>query len=151
MRRLLIAFVLAATVGTVLPFWGQAAVVAQAPPAPAAQPAQVPDPPEPAAAKAHVARATQVAGRDLAAVAGGYLCKAPQESRRYLDTIRKQQTVPPLQAFDNLYYIGLPFVGTWVLKTSEGLILWDTLDNAKEAQEIPEPGLVKLGLAFRSC
>jgi metallo-beta-lactamase class B len=35
--------------------------------------------------------------------------------------------VPPFQMFDNLYYVGLDFVCSYVIKTSGGLILVDTL------------------------
>src|ERR1051326_2236771 len=54
--------------------------------------------------------------------------------------------VPPTKAFDQLYYIGTNFIGCWGLNTREGLILWDTMDNVEEAQNIIEPGLRKLGL-----
>jgi metallo-beta-lactamase class B len=37
------------------------------------------------------------------------------------------QAVTPFQIFDNLYYVGLDFVCAYVIETSEGLILIDTL------------------------
>ena len=52
----------------------------------------------------------------------------------------------PGQAFDNLYYVGSAWVSAWVLKTSEGLILIDALNNAKEATELIEGGMRRLGL-----
>src|SRR5438105_897570 len=42
----------------------------------------------------------------------------------------------PSQLFDNLYYVGRTDVGAWVLKTSEGLVLFDTLNNTAEAANI---------------
>ena len=35
--------------------------------------------------------------------------------------------VPPMKLFDNLYYVGLDFVCSYVIQTSDGLILIDTL------------------------
>jgi len=52
----------------------------------------------------------------------------------------------PGQAFDNLYYVGSAWVSAWVLKTSEGLILIDALNNAKEAADLIEGGMRRLGL-----
>ncbi len=52
----------------------------------------------------------------------------------------------PGQAFDNLYYVGSAWVSAWVLKTSEGLILIDALNNTKEAAELIEGGMRRLGL-----
>jgi metallo-beta-lactamase class B len=37
------------------------------------------------------------------------------------------KTVPPFKMFDNLYYVGLDFVNAYVIQTSGGLILVDTL------------------------
>ena len=52
----------------------------------------------------------------------------------------------PGQAFDNLYYVGSAAVSAWVLKTSEGLILIDAMNNALEASALIEGGMRKLGL-----
>src|SRR5579863_9835694 len=37
------------------------------------------------------------------------------------------KAVPPVKMFDNLYYVGIDFVCAYVIKTSQGLILVDTL------------------------
>lgn len=52
----------------------------------------------------------------------------------------------PAQVFDNLFYVGTAFVSSWVIRTSAGLILIDTLDNTQEAKTYIEGGLRKLGL-----
>jgi metallo-beta-lactamase class B len=57
-----------------------------------------------------------------------------------------QPAPAPGQAFDNLYYVGATWVSAWVLKTSEGLILIDALNNKKEAAELIEGGMRRLGL-----
>lgn len=54
--------------------------------------------------------------------------------------------VEPQQVFDNLYFLGTRGVASWVLKTSEGLIVIDALNNDKESQQYIEGGLRKLGL-----
>ena len=58
----------------------------------------------------------------------------------------KGDAATPSQLFDNLYYVGKTDVGAWVLKTSDGLVLFDTLNNPDEAANIIVPGLRKLGL-----
>ena len=44
------------------------------------------------------------------------------------------------------YYIATSWVSAWALKTSDGIILIDALNNTREARELIEGGLVKLGL-----
>lgn len=58
----------------------------------------------------------------------------------------QQPSPEPGQAFDNLYYVGSAWVSAWVLKTSEGLILIDALNNNKEAVDLIEGGMRQLGL-----
>lgn len=58
----------------------------------------------------------------------------------------RQPAPEPGQAFDNLYYVGSAWVSAWVLKTSEGLILIDALNNTKEAAVLIEGGMRRLGL-----
>jgi len=52
----------------------------------------------------------------------------------------------PAKLFDNLYYVGRTDVGAWVIKTSAGLVLIDTLYTPKDAAQIIDGGLRKLGL-----
>ena len=52
----------------------------------------------------------------------------------------------PSRLFDNLYYVGKTDVGAWVLRTANGLVLFDTLNNPGEAADIVVPGIRKLGL-----
>jgi metallo-beta-lactamase class B len=58
----------------------------------------------------------------------------------------KGDAATPSQLFDNLYYVGRTDVGAWVLKTSDGLVLFDTLNNVDEAANIVVGGMRKLGL-----
>jgi metallo-beta-lactamase class B len=52
----------------------------------------------------------------------------------------------PAKLFDNLYYVGRTDVGAWVIKTSDGLALIDTLYTPEDAANIIMPGLQQLGL-----
>jgi metallo-beta-lactamase class B len=60
--------------------------------------------------------------------------------------LTRDQWLTPTKAFDNLFFIGNAFVGVWVLKTSEGLILFDSTESADEARDHLVPGLKALGL-----
>ena len=39
------------------------------------------------------------------------------------------QRVPPFKVFDNLYYVGVGYTGSWLLTTDAGLILLDAVDQ----------------------
>jgi metallo-beta-lactamase class B len=52
----------------------------------------------------------------------------------------------PIRVFENLYYIGFSDVGAWVIPTSDGIILFDTLNNAAEARDVIVPSIKKIGL-----
>ena len=52
----------------------------------------------------------------------------------------------PTKVFDNLYYVGSGRFGPWVIKTSEGLILIDAMNNSFDVDKYIIPGLVTLGL-----
>ncbi len=52
----------------------------------------------------------------------------------------------PTKLFDNLYYVGRTDVGAWVIQTSDGLVLIDTLYTPEDAELIVAGGLRKLGL-----
>ena len=104
-----------------------------------------------ASVDAHVQRAKALAGNDLQ-----YLLPVcnPQPAQRaggpaveeLLKKAINQPAPAPGQVFDNLYYVGSAWVSAWVLKTSEGLILIDALNNTEEARTIIEAGMARLGL-----
>jgi metallo-beta-lactamase class B len=99
----------------------------------------------------HVGRASKLAGDDLK-----YLLPVcnPQPAKRAgpaeVDVVvRRMLARPapaPAQVFDNLYFVGSAWVSAWVLKTSDGLILIDALNNEAEAQVLIEGGMKALGL-----
>ncbi len=105
------------------------------------------DPPEPVGALAHLERARQLGGADLKNVAEGYVCMPPAAANTWIRAVRARKAVlEPFQAFDNLYYIGMEPVGVWLLKTSDGIVMFDALNNEDEARNIIVPGMRKLGL-----
>ena len=57
-----------------------------------------------------------------------------------------QPQLPATKVFDQLYYLGIPFVSAWALVTTDGIILIDSLENAAEAEQHIEGGLRSLGL-----
>jgi metallo-beta-lactamase class B len=52
----------------------------------------------------------------------------------------------PMQVMDELYFLGNSWTSAWAVKTSDGIIIIDALDNTDEAKQYIEGGLRKLGL-----
>lgn len=108
------------------------------------------DPPQPASVAGHLARAAQIAGNDPFpqwVAAKGYWCMPPAAGNAAAFAhAQDADGVEPVQVFDNLYYVGKVFVGVFILKTSDGLVMWDALDYPSEAASILLPGMKKLGL-----
>jgi len=76
-----------------------------------------------------------------------HLCfiHSPEDDAR-LAARRKNAVLMPTRVFDNFYYVGAEEVASWALTTSQGIILFDTLDNPAEAKADIVDGLRKLGL-----
>ena len=55
-------------------------------------------------------------------------------------------TVEPTRVFDNMWYVGPTSQGAFVVTTSDGLILIDTLNTTEEARDILVPSLERAGL-----
>jgi metallo-beta-lactamase class B len=92
-----------------------------------------------------------MAGQDLKALL--VLCdpapsrRAPQADIDQLVAKQIARTPPePGRAFDNLYFVGSAWVSAWALKSDDGVILIDALNNEKEAATVLEPGMRKVGL-----
>ena len=64
-----------------------------------------------------------------------------------MDNYNKMKQEPPLepmQVMDELYFLGNYWTSAWAVKTSQGIVIIDALDNADEAQHYIEDGLKKL-------
>jgi metallo-beta-lactamase class B len=87
-----------------------------------------------------IANARRIAGTDL-----------KNEVDRFC-TWNAAANVPPgnsnevVQVFDNVYYATTGAVGAWIIRTSAGIILWDTLNSEDEAKTIIEAGMRKFGM-----
>lgn len=74
---------------------------------------------------------------------------AAQGAASRADRLRREttnvelQSVAPFKVFDNLYYVGVGYVGSWLITTNQGLILIDTLEGAYK--EHPLEAIRKLG------
>ena len=53
------------------------------------------------------------------------------------------QRIPPFKVFDNLYYVGVGYTGSWLITTTDGLILLDAVDPRYADHVIA--GIKKLG------
>jgi metallo-beta-lactamase class B len=93
----------------------------------------------------HVAKATALAGQDLTRPL--FLCQPDG-----IKVVAKAQAegakvwLEPTKAFDNLFFVGNEFVGVWILRTREGLVLFDSSQSTDEARDHLVPGLRELGL-----
>ena len=74
--------------------------------------------------------------------AGQALDSRAERLRRETDNLALQN-VAPFKVFDNLYYVGVGYVGSWLITTNQGLILIDTLEGAYT--EHPIEAVRKLG------
>ena len=111
----------------------------------------------------HLAAATRAAGLDYPALVAR-ICIVPQagldaatrlaaQAARPAGATPQQPPVPPraewyqppVKVFDNFYFVGTSEHNAWILKTSDGLILIDTLFEWAVRPEIIE-GAQKLGL-----
>ena len=79
-------------------------------------------------------RAVVAAG--LLATGFGHLDAGGQAADSRAERLRREtnnaalQNIAPFKVFDNLYYVGVGYVGSWLITTDQGLILIDTLEGA---------------------
>ena len=104
---------------------------------------------DPAAVAQHIANATAAAKSDLLGPLG--LCKTatPTPGPSFMDMYKAAVNEPPLapmQVMDELYFLGAKWSTAWALKTSDGIIIIDSMDNSDEAENYIAGGLRKLGL-----
>jgi len=101
-------------------------------------------------AQAHVANAMKIGGKDMVDTAK-WFCTATGPQRVALARqaaglpALPVETLGPIKLFDNLTYIGFNSVGAWIVPTSQGLILFDTLNSTDDATKVIEPEIMKAG------
>lgn len=96
----------------------------------------------------HLAAARQAAGTDLEAllVLGKSADPAFKAPAPDLEKLIALPAPPPGKAFDNLYFVGGKWVSAWALTTSDGIILFDAMNNEDDAEHTIERGLKTIGL-----
>lgn len=94
----------------------------------------------------HLNLARTIAGDDLYP-AFMRRCVLSQIYSQYANSAEDPLQIPPTQVFDNLYFIGQGAVSAWAVKTSEGLVIIDSLNNPSEAEYILVEGVRKLGFS----
>ncbi|MCG2632778.1 MBL fold metallo-hydrolase [Bradyrhizobium sp. WYCCWR 13023] len=101
---------------------------------------------DPPAVAAHLAEAREFAG-DLYLPVQQHLCyiHSPEDEARVADR-KARNRLGPTPVFDNFYYVGTQEVSAWALTTSDGIILFDSLNNPDEAKAYIVQGLRDLGL-----
>jgi metallo-beta-lactamase class B len=103
-------------------------------------------------AEKHVRAAQATAGEDLKGalsnckLVGKPLVIPKDKIHGVLEKFVAMGRFEPARVFDNLYYVGAKWVSAWAIKTPDGIILIDTLNNADEAASTIEKGLRELGL-----
>ena len=82
----------------------------------------------------------------MALLAGPLGAQAPDSRAARMDKERDNaelQKVPAFKVFDNLYYVGVGWVGSWLVSTGQGLILIDTLEERYASHVLD--GVARLG------
>jgi metallo-beta-lactamase class B len=91
-------------------------------------------------------KAREIAGPDLFPY---YMhrCVVDQTYRQTISRgVQAPNPIEPFQIFDNVYFVGQNAVSAFVIKTSAGLIIFDTLNSPEDAQTYIIGGMTKLGL-----
>ncbi len=110
--------------------------------------------PDTPAVDAVVQRAKQTAGNDFAFLWDRYCNPEDRWGVNRARGVREPNSdggldfadMPPTKMFDNFYYVGMTEVAAYALVTKEGIIVIDSLNNQKEAEEKIVGGLRKYGL-----
>ena len=99
----------------------------------------------------HIATAMKIARNDLVADAKAFCTptgpQRPALARQAAGLAPEpDRLLEPIRMFENLYYLGFSDVGAWAIPTSDGIILFDALNNADEGRDVLVGGLRKVGL-----
>ena len=93
----------------------------------------------------HLSAARKIAGTDLYPDMAHRCIISPVYPVR-VRGIQFDGKIVPTKVFDQLYSVGQNAVSAYVLKTSAGLVLFDTLNNGDEAKALLVPNMIALGL-----
>jgi metallo-beta-lactamase class B len=90
--------------------------------------------------------ARETAGPELSAYFG-HRCILGQVYPQLSSATQLPGFIAPRKVFDNLYFIGQSAVSAWAYDTGDGLVVFDSLNDAAEAEGILVPALQQLGFA----
>lgn len=129
------------------------AAAQEAPPRPPRQRAAPADYPAPraypredaAAVAAHLSAARAIAGPGLFGDFAHRCIISPVFPTRVAG-IQHDGRITPTKLFDQLYSVGQNAVSAFALKTSDGIIVFDALNNSDEARDLLVPNMQALGL-----
>ncbi|KAJ0336695.1 hypothetical protein COL154_013399 [Colletotrichum chrysophilum] len=93
-----------------------------------------------------LAEARTLAGPDLSAHYG-HRCILGQVYPVLSNAAQTPGFIQPREVFDRFYFVGQSAVSAWAYDTGDGLVVFDALDNAEEAEKILVPGLEALGFS----
>lgn len=102
-----------------------------------------------AAVARHLAEARRIAGQDRFPDFVHRCIISPRHPVR-VRGIQHDGLLEPTQLFDQLYSVGQNAVSSHALVTSAGIVLFDTLNSAEEAEQIIVPNLRRVGLDPRN-
>ena len=92
------------------------------------------------------AAGTHVLGGGAAIMTVGDGANVPGSPIPFVAMPAQTQMLPPQRFFDNLWRFGSTGVGAWLVTTSKGYILFDTMNNPDEARDVILGGMQKVGL-----
>ncbi|KAL0938157.1 beta-lactamase domain protein [Colletotrichum truncatum] len=93
-----------------------------------------------------LAEARNLAGADLSAYYG-HRCILGQVYPVLSNAAQTPGFIAPREVFDRFYFIGQSAVSAWAFDTGDGLVVFDALNNAEEAEKILIPSLEALGFS----
>ncbi|KAF6833214.1 beta-lactamase domain protein [Colletotrichum plurivorum] len=91
-----------------------------------------------------LAEARTLAGADLSAYYA-HRCIIGQVYPELSNAAQTPGFVAPREVFDRFYFVGQSAVSAWAYDTGDGLVVFDALNDAEEAEKILVPGLEALG------
>jgi glyoxylase-like metal-dependent hydrolase (beta-lactamase superfamily II) len=79
----------------------------------------------------------------------GFYCNEVDGNTQLILEQRARRTIrlPLTPIYDNVWYIGSAYVGAFIIKTADGLVMVDTGNNTQEVLDFIEPALKSLGLS----
>jgi metallo-beta-lactamase class B len=92
-----------------------------------------------------LSQARRNAGADLFSDMAHRCIISPNHGTR-VRGIQHDGYLEPARLFDNLYSVGQNSVSAFALTTSDGIVLFDALNNEDEARTLIVPNLIKMGL-----